>query len=272
MKEFNMAMDFNRFALTLDLDFVFQKLDFDKKLELKATGSISTKDKVFVRLYEDSCSWHMILYDADYNNASEQLKGIPLRANSGEKTVRDKEDNLVTFPYTGLKESVAYLPEFKIDLCDVSKKDSAFMMPINLPYGYTPKLGNDLNKSYKEEMIPMANHMFVDVNKMEANESEGMDLAADIVATLSESNITDPTGNPKLDKMQREYNIKVKQDTHKQDLSQLAMTKKSVFLFNANNGSTVFIDQINDTKHDIDEYTKLVKGQIHLRIVHDPGN
>lgn len=267
-----MAMEFNRFALTLDLDFIYEQVDHDDKLELRATGSISTKDKVYVRLYPDKCSWRIILLGADYNNASEQRAAIPLQVKSGEKTVRDKDDNLVTFPYTGLKDLVAYFPEFKIDLCDLSKKDSAFMMPVNLPYGYTPKLGNDLNKSYKEEMVGMANHMFVDLNKMEGNESEAMDLAADIVATLSESNITDPTGNPKLDKMQREYNIKVKQDAHKQDLSQLALTKKSVFLFNANNGSTVFIDQTNDTKHDIDEYTKLVKGQIHLRVVHDPGN
>jgi hypothetical protein len=97
-----------------------------------------------------------------------------------------------------------------------------------------------------------------------------MDLAADIVSTLSKSNITNPTGNPKLDKMQREYNIKLIQDAHKEDLSQLGLNKKSVFLFNANNGSTVFIDQTNDTKHDIDENTKLVKGQIHMRVVHDP--
>ena len=50
----------------------------------------------------------------------------------------------------------------------------------------------------------------------------------------------------------------------------MGLTKKSVFLFNANNGSTVFIDQINDTKHDIDEYSGLKKGIIHLRVVHDP--
>jgi len=262
----------NRFALTLDLDFIYEQVDHDEKLELRATGSITTKDKVFVSLYPDSCSWRMILSKVDYNNASDQLAGIPLHVKSGEKTVRDEDDNLVTFSHTGTKEMVAYLPDFKINLCDVSKRDSALMMPINLPYGTTPQVNKDFNKSYKDEMVGMASHMFTDVNKMEDNESEGMDLAADIIATLSESNVTEPTGNPKLDKMQREYNIKVKQDDHKKDLSQIALTKKSVFLFNANNGSTVFIDQTNDTKHRIDEYAELKKGSVHMRVVHDPEN
>lgn len=270
MTTIQMAMDFNRFALTLDLDFIYEKVDDDDKLEMKATGSISTNEKVFVSLYKDSCSWRMILFDKDYNNATEQRAGIPLKAKSGAKTIRDKDDNLVTFPYTGPEDMLAYFPEFNINLCDLSKKDSAFMMPINFPYGYVPQMSRDLNKSYKDEMLPIANHMFINQEKMEDNAAEGMDLAADIVSTLSESNITNPTGNPKLDKMQREYNIKLKQDAYKKDLSQLGLNKKSVFLFNANNGSTVFIDQTNDTKHDIDENTKLVKGQIHLRVVHDP--
>ena len=267
-----MAMKFNRFALTLDLDFIYEQVDHDEKLELRATGSISTKEKVYVSLYPEKCSWRMILYDADWNKAIEQLAGIPLQVKSGEKTVRDEDDNLVTFSHTGTKEMVEYLPEFKINLCDISKRDSAFMMPINLPYGTTPQVNKDFNKSYKDEMVGMASHMFTDVNKMEDNESEGMDLAADIIATLSESNVTEPTGNPKLDKMQREYNIKVKQDDHKKDLSQIALTKKSVFLFNANNGSTVFIDQTNDTKHKIDDNHELTKGIVHLRVVHDPEN
>jgi hypothetical protein len=267
--EFDMAMDFNRFALTLDLDFIFETVDDEDELELKATGVIFTKDKAYVRLYLDGCSWRMVLFEADYNNASQQHVAIPLKVNTGVKTIRDKEDNLITFPYTGPEDMVAFLPEFKIDLCDVTKRDSAFMMAISLPYGSSPQL-TDPNKSYKFEMVPFANHMFVDLKKMEDNASEVMDLAADIIVTASESRVTHPTGNPKLDKMQNEYNIKIAQDAHKKDFSQLSLNKKSVFLFNANNGSTVFIDQTNDTRHTIDENTKLVKGLIHLRVFHEP--
>lgn len=269
MKEFNMAMDFNRFAMTLDLDFIFEKVDDDDKLELKTTGTIYTKDKVYVRLYPDSCSWRMILFESDYRDANEQRVAIPLIVKSGSKTLRDNDDNLVTFDYSGPKDMVAFLPEFKIDLCDLSKKDSAFMMPINYTYGYVPK-AFDLRKYYKEDMGAIANHMFVDINKVEENASEVMDIAAEIIDNVTQSQVTAPTGNVKLDKMQNEYNFKLKQDSYKKKVSNMGMNKKSVFLFNANNGSSVFIDQTNDTKHTIDEYTKLVKGQIHLRVVHDP--
>ena len=264
------AIDFNRFALQLDLDFVFEKVDDEDKLELRATGSINSEEKVYVSLYRDGCSWRMLLAEADYNNASEQLAGIPLKAKTGVKTIRDKDDNLISFPYSGPEDMMAFFPEFKINLCDVSQSDSAFMMPINFPYGYIPQVTRDLNKSYKDEMLPIANHIFLDLEEMEENTIAGMDLAADVIATLSESNVTNPTGKAKLDKMQMEYNIKLKQDAYKKDISQLGMNKKSVFLFNANNGYDVFIDQTNDTKHQIDDYTKLVKGQIHLKVVHDP--
>ena len=119
-------------------------------------------------------------------------------------------------------------------------------------------------------MLAIGNHMFIDINKVEESGNEVMDIATEIIDNVSQSQVTDPTGNPKLDKMQNEYNLKLKQDSYKKKLSNMGMNKKSVFLFNANNGSTVFIDQTNDTKHKIDEYTMLVKGLIHLRIVHDP--
>ena len=110
----------------------------------------------------------------------------------------------------------------------------------------------------------------MDIKKLEESGNEVMDIATEIIDNVSQSQVTDPTGNPKLDKMQNEYNFKLKQDSYKKKLSNMGMNKKSVFLFNANNGSTVFIDQTNDTKHTIDENTKLVKGLIHLRVVHDP--
>jgi len=267
--ELHMAMNFNRFALNLDLDFVFEKVDDEDNLELKATGTMSTKDKVYVSLYLDNCSWRMVLYEADFRDADKQRTAIPLKAKSGEKTVRDKDDNLLTYSYSGPEDMVAFLPEFKIDLCDISKKDSAFMMPITYTYDYTPS-GPDLKTSYKEDMLAIGNHMFIDKNKLEESGNEVMDIATEIIDNVSQSQVTDPTGNPKLDKMQNEYNFKLKQDSYKKKLSNTGMNKKSVFLFNANNGSTVFIDQTNDTRHTIDENTKLVKGLIHLRVVHDP--
>ena len=143
------------------------------------------------------------------------------------------------------------------------------MMPITYTYDFTPS-GQDLKTSYKEDMLAIGNHMFMDINKLEESGNELMDIATEVIDNVSQSQVTNPTGNPKLDKMQNEYNFKLKQDSYKKKVSNMGMNKKSVFLFNANNGSTVFIDQQNDTKHTIDENTKLVKGLIHLRVVHDP--
>jgi hypothetical protein len=70
--------------------------------------------------------------------------------------------------------------------------------------------------------------------------------------------------------MNKKHNQKVTQDKAKAEISQEAMTEKSVFLFNAHNGELVIIDETNDTEHRIDENTELLKGLIHLKLTHDP--
>jgi len=270
-KIFDLAWDYNRFNLSIDLDFIFEQ-KYDDELEFKATGNFSSKDKVYVSLFSgEECTWQMRMHKTDYNQADESNTSIPLTINSGTKTIRNEKDKLVSFSHSGIKDVLIGFPDFRINLCNIQKRDTAVMMPMNYPLDKIitfPKT----NKIYKEEILPLANHIFIDVAKAEENHTQAMELAADTFSKLSNPVTSNPSGYPKLDDIKQKHELKVYQDKQKEKISKIGMNKESIFLFNANNGSTVFLDQTNDTKHTIDEYTKLVKGQIHLRVVHEPIN
>lgn len=262
-------INFNRFRLNLDLDFVYEQKDDDDKLEMRATGTITTKDRVYVQLYLDDCTWRMRLWEPDLGTAKEDDLAIALQVTSGEKTMKDENDKMVTYSYSGPPKVMAQFPDFRIDFCNTSRSDTAYMTTLNYPVEGDVPVQTSF-KTYKAELLALANHMFVDVSKMEGHESEGMNLAADAMKALSQPKVDHPTGNPKLDKMQGEYNLRKSSDDFKKQISAMGLTGKSVFLFQANNGSSVLIDKYNDTKHRIDDHSELKRGMIHLRVVHDP--
>ena len=268
MHEFNEALAFDRFALSLDLDFILERKDDDDKLELRATGNLGTEQKVYVQLYLDSCTWRMRLYNPDYSNAKEDELAIPMQVRSGVKTMRD-DDKLETFNYSGPKKVMAQFPDFKIDFCNTARQDTAILTSLNYPLADEPPVQTTL-KTYKAELLPFANNIFFDLKKLDANADQERDLAGEVMEALSMPKVEQPTGNAKLDKLQSLYNLRKSSDDFKLQVSNLGMNAKSVFLFKAHNGSSVLIDQYNDTKHRIDDNMELTKGLIHLRVVHDP--
>ncbi|MBI1343675.1 MAG: hypothetical protein GC171_12135 [Terrimonas sp.] len=261
-------LDFNRFNLSLDLDFIYEQKN-DDELEMRASGKIATKDKVYVQLYLDDCTWRMRLWNPDYFTAKADEMAMPLLVNSGQKTIREENDKMATYPYSGPSKVMAQFPDFKISFCNNGQSDTAIMTTLNYPVDGDIPVQTSF-KTYKAELLALANHMFIDINKLEGHESEGMNMALDIMTSLSQPQVTNPTGNPKLDKLQSDYHLRKTSDDFKKQVSTTGLTEKSVFLFQANNGSSVLIDKTNDTKHRIDENSELTKGVIHLRVVHDP--
>ena len=269
VKEVEQAKAFNRFRLELDFDFIYEQTDDEGKTEMKATGNISSKGDIYVKLMRDSCNWRMTMYTPDFDFANENNIAIPLFVNSGEKTIKVEGDKLETYSYTGPPDWKLQFPYFKIDFCISKRSDSAFLMPMNFEVGEKIALGN-LSKAYKAEMLPLANYMIIDVNKMEDNATKGMELAAEIMDEISEPMTGNSSGYAKLDKLQKRYALKIKQDGYKKQISEIGMNKRSVFLFKVSSNTSVLIDKYNDTKYNIDENTKLLKGLIHLKVVHDP--
>ncbi len=266
---FEMALKYNRFGLTLDLDFIYEQRDDNNELELKATGKIATTTKTFVMLKPEGCSYKAVLREADYSNITEDKSAIPMTVESGEKTLKNEEDKLVTYTYSGPPELKMQFPEFKINFCESKFSDTVFFMPLNYALGYQiPK--SNLNKSYKDEMLPLANHMLIDMNSMEGKTAQGMELAAEIMAGLEEPDDSPSTGYPNLDKLKVKYNLKIRQDNYKKKLSEMAMNEKSVLLFHANDKSAILADKFKDTKYTIDENRKLIKGLIHFKLEHFP--
>lgn len=267
---FSMAKKYNRFGMTIDLDFIYEQRDDDNELELKATGKIGNKTKTYAMLKIEGCSYKVLHYNEDYSNINENKAAIPLFVESGEKTIRDEEDKLVTYTYSGPREMKLQFPEFKIDFCESGKSDTAFMMPLNFAVGDQMAISNT-GKSYKAEMLPLANHIFINETEMENNLTKGMELAAEIMAGMEEPDDSPSTGDPDLDKLKVKYNLKIKQDNYKKKISEMSMNEKAVFLFQANNRATVLIDKFNDSKHEIDDNRKMVKGLIHVKVVHEPA-
>lgn len=268
-KEFDQALKFNRFRMAINLDFIYEEMDDEGKTEFKATGILSEKEKIYTMMYRDSCTYKMAMYNADFTKTSIRDVSIPMTVKSGVKQMKDEDGNLVSFNYTGPPEYLLSFPEFKINFCNSKVPDSAYFMPMFKEGEPVPINKTTSTKSYKTELLPIANFMFINTEDMEDKSDEGMELANKIMEGMFESQNMSTTGS-KLDKLKMQYEGKKKQDSYRKDISKLAMDKKSVFLFSANNKSTILINKFSETKRSLGENKKLVKGLIEIRVVHDP--
>lgn len=262
---------YNRFALTIDLDFILEQRNNEDELQFKATGALSTKDKVYGMLVSDSCSYRMIRYNTDLNNAQVDDVSIPFTVKSGLKTIRNEENKLEDFSYTGPDGFQLLFPDFKIGFCNDNKPDSAFFSTFfgdeQAANMYLGNLNND-NKDYKTDFLGYANLVLqnTDVDK---NENEIKDIATDMMNTISGFQNAN-SGGSKLEKLKMQYEGKRQMDGYMKKMQKLTSDKKSIFLFSANNRSTVLVDKYNDTKRKLDDDFNLIRGLIHLRVTHDP--
>ncbi|GGD54703.1 hypothetical protein GCM10011361_21550 [Muriicola marianensis] len=266
-KNFDKAVAYNRFALKVNLQFEYEQTDDEGNLELKATGSLLTPEKVYTMLITDGCTYSLVKHKVDFTSTTEKEVAIPIEVKSGAKTILDEEDRLITFSYTGPNKYLMNFPEFKLDFCTGRSRDSVYFMPlfseeVNMPLG-------NLNKSYTSEMLPMANHIFVNIVEMEEQLEKGMELAAEIITSVTAIQSAG-SGISTREKLRMQYETKQKQDNYRKDINKLSANTKTVFTFDARNRSSEIINATQDTKHEIDEYSRLTVGKIHIQVVHDP--
>lgn len=265
----NTMMEYNRFALTTEIDFVYEQINDEKEIELKVSGTMESSVKKYTMLVFDSCTYKMMPYSTDISTQSLEKVTIPMSVKSGTKTIRDEENKLVTYQYSGPESFPLQFPEFRIDLCNTSRPDTAFM---------TGFVGNEetaqqfksamsqINKSYKADILIYANYVFY---AGEVDEEGAIDMGYDILKTIEGFQNLDPA-TTHMGKLKQQYEGKKQMDIHRQGMINKLSNDKTAFLFTANNKSTVFTDKYNDFKKKIEDYTELKRGQIHLRIVHEP--
>lgn len=265
-------INYNRFALSTDLDFIYEERNDDNELDFKATGTMTTKEKVYAMLAMDECGFRMRRYSPSAHHFIE-LEDVSARlyVTSGVKTIRNEEDELENFSYSGPESFPLLFPDFKLDFCNEGVPDSAFFLTFTgdeqAANMYVSNINNH-NKNYGVDFLGFVNLVFQNTD-VEENENEFTDLGNEIINTISGFQNTN-TGGSTLEKLKTQYEANLQMDNYRKNIQKLMADKKSTFLFTANNRSSVLIDKYNDTKRKLDDNIQLTRGLIHLRVVHDP--
>ena len=162
-------------------------------------------------------------------------------------------------------------PDLKIGFCNNNKLDSAFFATFlgdESAANMSPGILNNLIKSYKIDFLGFANLVLQNTNSDE-KENEITDLGNEITNTIGGYQNMNLAGS-KLEKLKMQYEGKRQMDTYRKSIQKLTNDRKSIFLFSANNKSIVLIDKYEDTKRKLDDDFNLIRGLIHLRVLHDP--
>lgn len=256
----------NRFALTVDIDFNVQFTDDDGEAEIKANGTIQTKDKVYVCLAPIACKWTLRQTEVDYGKG-EAASYIPMQVTGGIKSVKDEEGDWEDFPYSGSKDMLMYLPVFRIAFSDKDEQDTATMELLKYP----PNVSLDFNpigQSYKTDLLSYLNFVFVVPEKTAANEKEAEEMGEEMMSKFSVLTIM-PNSATTLGKLKDQYLLMQQKQEMEIGIANMALTAKAVILFNAQNKSSILVDDKVDTKHK-DEELEVTKGIFKVKVVHDP--
>jgi len=265
----NTFLEYNRFAMTTEIDFIYEQVNDNNEIELKATGTLESSVKKYTMLIFDSCSYRMIPYTDNINNQTIEKVTMEMTVKAGTKTMRDEEGKLVTYKYTGPESFPLQFPEFRIDFCNTSKPDTAFVTGFIGDEATAQQLNtamSQINNGYKADILIYANYVFY---ADEIDEEGAIDLGNEILESIAGMQNQAPATTA-MGKLKQQYEGKKQMDNHRQGLINKLSNQKTAFLFTANNKSTVFTDKYNDFKRTIEDNIELKKGLIHLRIVHEP--
>lgn len=260
---------FNRFKLTMDMDFDLLFKNSEEEPTLKANGTTGTAQNVYVSLGFVDCKYQLYLTNTDYKNAEESAYRIPLTAKRGTKSVKDDEHKWVTYSYSGPKEMLVVFPELKISFCDNSQPDSMYVETIRYKADDLSEYASSVQKGYTIDFMGYANNLFMNISQLEASIDETKNIGLEMLKTLTTPQIKQSTGNATLDQLQNDYNMVVKQQQLQTQLSATAMMPKTLILFDAKNNDNVVIDAETNTAHKNGQM-ELVKGLIKVKVVHDP--
>ncbi|HJS56415.1 MAG TPA: hypothetical protein VJ765_17805, partial [Chitinophagaceae bacterium] len=166
---------FNRFTLSINLDFEYRIEDPEGKPGLIATGSLESK-KIVVSLGRSSCKWHLFISDVNQAglNSNEDSFYVTMKVNSGTKTIfRDPQPPLI-FSYSGPRNMAMVFPNFEITFCNTGQPDSVLMDKLRYTdrdtkayMAINPK--PDFGKEYSLDMFQFVNKMFVSVLTVKDN-------------------------------------------------------------------------------------------------------
>jgi hypothetical protein len=276
---------YNRFKLTIDLDFEHHYVVRDGDIMQKSSGVIKSTP-LLVSLGRLGCKWQLFIHDTNYENDEEDKFRIPFKVASGTRQIK-KEEIWVSYPYVGPKDMLMVFPSFRLSFCQNSGSDSALMEVLrykneifNLPNVNVSAMGPenidltlDPKAHYTVDMLAYANLVFVAVEKAKANREQLVDLAGEMMDVQNNVHLEKATGNSILDRIQMEYSANRQQHQMQHKLTKLGNSEKSVVLFNAHNNSDLLIDeQVNMAHTELNNVSQLVRAKVNIKVVHSPSS
>jgi hypothetical protein len=265
----NKFLAYNRFALTMELDFVWQSGP-DDDIGIRATGKMATPEKIYVLFVPDSCGYKMLAYSTDLENKKFEDITIPLKVNAGVKTMRDENNKLKDYPYQGAPEYAFRFPDCRIDFCS-EVPDTLLLAVVGGNEEVGARAGGDLQnmrKSYTIEMLLYAAQVLIneDVNQLIQGMHDDGNEILNTVAGMMQQAAPETT----LEKFKMQYGGYMNMDNVRKGFEGSYATQTARILFNASNRSTVLTDTYIDTKRKMEDNVEVKKGLFHLRMVHEP--
>ena len=261
-------LKYNRFSLSLDYDFGLEQRSSSSELQFQATGSLGTANKTYMRIVPDSCWFKAALYD--FNGEGRTLKDISiyLDVKSGTKSYRDEDNKLVTQSYSGPLSYPLLFPDFKIDFCDNSQFDSVFITGFAGDENVLAAGAVHPNGPYRQDMLYYLNMLFYsDVLPNKAADFEKM--ATDIMNKVAEIQATIPAPTA-LGRLRQAYLGKRENDGFRKKIRDAQVSQLAKIPFYAYSRQQVMTDVRHDVKkRDVGTW-RVTKGQIHMRIEHEP--
>lgn len=263
---------YNRFAMTLEIDFSWEKKTDEGELDIRATGNLASKDKTYTMLVVDSCGYRLIPYQTvDLTNMVYSDVTIAMQVNKGEKTIRDEQGKLKTIPYSGPAAFNINMPKSRIEFCNNRVPDTLFLSGFSGDESVAAQAAAGLEAirtKYTVDMGAYASLVFYTEEGKDPSD-DAMDVAENMMKSIGGA-MQQATPGDLLGKMKMQYEGFLHTEDQQKALQKAISTQKATLLFTANNRSTVLADQFSDTKRKLDDGAELTRGMTHLRIVHDP--
>ncbi len=265
------VLNSNRFALTMNIEFQVVFKDAEDKDVMRATGYLSTPQKIYVSLGRNNCKWQLHLFDPDYaqERTNEEAFEVPLTIQEGVKLVKEN-DKWVSYPYTGPPDMKTVFPSIRIDFCNNGVKDSALMDVIRYSdQDLASASPGGFAKKYTLDMQEYVNMIFVSAKKTEANRDAVIDISDEIIG-MSSGTTVEPTGYTQLDKMQMDYKMLEKQLEMKVKITTANKESASVILFDAVNKSPSLVNKDVNMAGDRGFNMEMRKAVVKLKIENEP--
>jgi len=266
---------FNRFALTLTIDFNVELRDGEMPA-IETEGKLSNKDKVYVSLGRLSkCRWQLYLTYTDYTKMDEHSFRIPLVVENGTKYTYLKNPlRVVRKEYSGPKDMFMVFPYMSMNLCENNSEPDSMIVDV-LRY-----VQEDLTQykpgenEYSVDLLPYVNKLFISAEKTRQNSQDVVTEAFEMMAAAyTHGRVDRPTGYQKLDMMQVDFKMKGIQQQHQQMAARLTSFPNMLINLNAAQGNrnpTLLYENFGRSNTELEGNYNLKTGHGVVSIVHDP--